>query len=112
MTVFQASQDFTPSEQVPSSGRRSLLRQVGISATGVAVFAMTFFRPAPASATTTVYCCDLAKSPTNCNCPSGYSLKVWYCYWPYGGWVFACGECTTGTDCEHGTFNRSCFWRA
>lgn len=41
-------------------------------------------------------------------CPSPGNWQLWYCC--TGSRTYACAECTTGADCEHGTFLCSAYW--
>jgi hypothetical protein len=61
------------------------------------------------AAATNWACCDLyyvppthqCGTPLTCSycCPAPKHFYAWYCHW--SNRIIGCGECTTGSDCEH-----------
>lgn len=103
-----------------TSGMRSNRRgfigwmgKVGVTAVGAVAGVVAMSKSASAA---NWRCCNLALPNKFCNtnsqgqyvCPSGYSMKVWNCC--TGSRLYACGECTKGSNCSTGPFVCSAGW--
>jgi hypothetical protein len=111
----------SPIEGPTRRGFLGWMGKVGITvvggAAGVSVLGGTASAGAKNPALYTYACCHLAL-PNNCArnssgnavCPSGSTMRAWHCCMPGGSRTYACGECTTGADCNHGSFKCSAYW--
>jgi hypothetical protein len=96
-------------------GFLGIMGKVGITVVGATAGVIELGRNAFASTRSNWRCCDLAFGSPNCpiNSSGSYyckkgSMKTWCCC--SGSRTYACGECTSGADCEHGTWYCSAGW--
>jgi hypothetical protein len=89
--------------------------RVGISVVTAAAGLSALQRQARAQVLANWRCCNLAFGSPNCpiNGSGSYycnrgTMRTWYCC--TGSRTYACGECTSGGDCESGTYYCSAGW--
>ncbi|GAA4087931.1 hypothetical protein [Actinomadura miaoliensis] len=111
-TAKAAGQDTPGGQESDRRGFLGWMGRVGVGAVGAVAGVTALQRPAAAA---TWRCCSLAFGQPNCPinsqgqayCNRG-TMKVWNCC--SGSRLYACGECTSGSNCYSGTFYCSAGW--